>query len=169
MNKEIIEDHKNQEEEISPIEKQLMKFIKEYGLDPENAWRIDKDKEIYLDKESFLKYYDTISYWQLPTPEEELNYLILPYIEFKYIYYESPIKAKGNKWLSNLPGLNLSRIEFMDMLSEEALRGKLGNKYCEKISSSDEKTSSALHDHRIWPQEDLNLNNIKLLGGIVYW
>ncbi|MBW0468531.1 hypothetical protein O181_008246 [Austropuccinia psidii MF-1] len=58
MNKEIIEDHKHEEEQISPKEKQLMNSIKEYGLDTENPWRIDKEKEMHLDKEIFLNYYD---------------------------------------------------------------------------------------------------------------
>ncbi|MBW0531584.1 hypothetical protein O181_071299 [Austropuccinia psidii MF-1] len=105
MNKEIIEHNKNQEEEILPIEKQLMNSIMEYGMDPENPWRIDKDKEMDLDKENSLHYYyDGMSYWQLPAPEEESDQLILPYIELKDIYYEAPIKEKRKKWLGNIPG-----------------------------------------------------------------
>ncbi|MBW0474285.1 hypothetical protein O181_014000 [Austropuccinia psidii MF-1] len=83
MNEEIIKYHKNQEKEISPIEKQLMKSIMEYYLDPEISWRIDKDKEMNLDKGNSIKYFDVMSYWKLPEPEEEPDYLILPYIEFK--------------------------------------------------------------------------------------
>ncbi|MBW0586480.1 hypothetical protein O181_126195 [Austropuccinia psidii MF-1] len=108
-----------------------MNSIKEYVLDLENPCRIDK--------ESFLKYYDKISYWKLLTPREEPAYLILPYIEFKNIYYKAPIKAKGKKWLRNISRLKISRIEFMDWLSEEALRGNLRNKYWEEIFSFDEK------------------------------
>ncbi|MBW0467689.1 hypothetical protein O181_007404 [Austropuccinia psidii MF-1] len=87
MNKEIIEDHERQKEEISPIEKEHMKSIKEYGLDPESPWRIDKDKEMDFYKGIFFKFYDEMSYWKIPTCEEEPDYLILPYIEFKSIYY----------------------------------------------------------------------------------
>ncbi|MBW0562071.1 hypothetical protein O181_101786 [Austropuccinia psidii MF-1] len=68
------------EVEVSPLQKDLMKAILSYDLNPKSPWRIDKDKEMDLDKEGFLKYYDEMSYWQLPTPEEEPDFIILPYI-----------------------------------------------------------------------------------------
>ncbi|MBW0540601.1 hypothetical protein O181_080316 [Austropuccinia psidii MF-1] len=46
------------EVEVSPLQKDLMNTILSYDLNPKSPWRIDKDKEMDLDKESFLKYYD---------------------------------------------------------------------------------------------------------------
>ncbi|MBW0475950.1 hypothetical protein O181_015665 [Austropuccinia psidii MF-1] len=87
MNKEISEDHVNQEEEISPIEKELMRSIIEYGLDPEEPWIINKEKKMDFHKENSSKCHDNLSYWKIPIPEEEPDYLILCYMELKEIYY----------------------------------------------------------------------------------
>ncbi|MBW0503134.1 hypothetical protein O181_042849 [Austropuccinia psidii MF-1] len=57
----------------------------------------------------------------------------------------------------------------MALLSEEGLRGDLGNKYWEELFSFNEQTRKALYDYRIWPVEDFNLNDIKLLGGRLHW
>ncbi|MBW0549350.1 hypothetical protein O181_089065 [Austropuccinia psidii MF-1] len=137
----------------------------EYVLDPESPSRIDQDKKMNLDKEIFLNYNEKISSSQLPTPEEEPDYFILPYIEFKDIYYKAPRKSNGRKWLSNIPGLNFSKIKLMDLLSEEGLRGNLENKYWDEVFSFDEQTRQSLYDYRIWPQEDFNMNNMELFGG----
>ncbi|MBW0530749.1 hypothetical protein O181_070464 [Austropuccinia psidii MF-1] len=71
------------------------------------------------------------------------------------------------KW--KIPGLNISRIESMDVLSEEGLRGNLANKYLEEIFPFDEQARKALYDYIILPQEDLNLHNMEPLGGRLYW
>ncbi|MBW0534791.1 hypothetical protein O181_074506 [Austropuccinia psidii MF-1] len=66
------------EVEVSPLKKDLMNTTLPYDSNPRGPWRIDKDKEMDLDKESFLKYYYQMSYWQLSTPEEEPDFIILP-------------------------------------------------------------------------------------------
>ncbi|MBW0536927.1 hypothetical protein O181_076642 [Austropuccinia psidii MF-1] len=57
--------------EVPPLQKDLMNTILSYDLNPKSPWRIDKDKEMDFDKRIFLEYYYEMSYWQLPTPEEE--------------------------------------------------------------------------------------------------
>ncbi|MBW0575428.1 hypothetical protein O181_115143 [Austropuccinia psidii MF-1] len=64
------------EVEVSPFQKDLMNTILSYDLNPKSPGTIDQDKEMDLDKESFLKYYDEMSYWQLPTPEEEPDFFL---------------------------------------------------------------------------------------------
>ncbi|MBW0586691.1 hypothetical protein O181_126406 [Austropuccinia psidii MF-1] len=46
------------EVEVSPLQNNLMNTILSYDLKPKSPWRIDKDNEMKLDKDSFLKYYD---------------------------------------------------------------------------------------------------------------
>ncbi|MBW0516365.1 hypothetical protein O181_056080 [Austropuccinia psidii MF-1] len=108
-------------------------------------------------------------YWQLQTPEEDQDFIILPYIEFNDIYFEGPLIIKGGKWLKNLPGYDLSKLDFMELLNEEGIKGNLENQYWEEVFSFDEKTRKALYDGRIWPQEDFNLHNMELLGGNPFW
>ncbi|MBW0549392.1 hypothetical protein O181_089107 [Austropuccinia psidii MF-1] len=140
-----------------------------YDLNTKSPWRIDKDKEMHLDKQIFLKYYDEMSYWQLPTPEEEPYFIILPYIEIKDIYFEGPSRRKGGKLLKNLPGYDLSKLELMELLNKEGIKGNLENKYWKEVFSFDEQTRKALYDCRIWPQEYFNLHNMELLGGHTFW
>ncbi|MBW0535373.1 hypothetical protein O181_075088 [Austropuccinia psidii MF-1] len=122
-----------------------------------------------MDLRNVLNYHDEISYWQLPKPEEDPDYLIITYIELKEIYYEAPIKEKGKKYLSNLPGLNISSLEFKDILIAEGLRRNIANKYWDEIFSFDKKTRKSLYDSRVWPKEYFKLHNMELPGGRITW
>ncbi|MBW0587129.1 hypothetical protein O181_126844, partial [Austropuccinia psidii MF-1] len=153
------------EVEVSPLQKDLMNTILSYDLNTKSPGRIDKDKEMDFDEESFLNYYDEMSYWKLLTPEEEPDFIILPYIELKDIYFEGPSRGKGGKWFKNIPGYDLSKLDFMELFNEEGIKGNLENNYWEEVFPFDEQTRKALYDGRIWPQEDLNLHNMELLGG----
>ncbi|MBW0500538.1 hypothetical protein O181_040253 [Austropuccinia psidii MF-1] len=56
----------------------------------------------------------------------------------------------------------------MNLLGDEGLRGNLGKKYWEERFSFGEQRK-ALHDYRIWQQEDFNFHNMEILGGRLYW
>ncbi|MBW0478146.1 hypothetical protein O181_017861 [Austropuccinia psidii MF-1] len=55
----------------------------------------------------------------------------------------------------------------MYLLTEDCLRGNLGNKYWEEIFSFHEHTRKGLYDQTIWTQEDLYMDNMDLLGEIL--
>ncbi|MBW0528394.1 hypothetical protein O181_068109 [Austropuccinia psidii MF-1] len=58
--------------------------------------------------------------------ENDNNYLCLPYMNFEDLYGdEAQDMLCGDKYLCQLPGANLNKIQFLNILTEEGIKGNL--------------------------------------------
>ncbi|MBW0560919.1 hypothetical protein O181_100634 [Austropuccinia psidii MF-1] len=63
-----------------------------------------------------------------PSLENEYSYLYLPYINFEELYgNEDQEILCEDKYLCHLPGAELNKIKFLELLTEEGIKGNLSN------------------------------------------
>ncbi|MBW0567827.1 hypothetical protein O181_107542 [Austropuccinia psidii MF-1] len=149
---------------------------------------IEKDLRIMEERDKNLKDTYHISFldrplnnqepyeWQLENPEfiqqppneedetesileNEYNYIYLPYITFEDIYGdEAQERLCEDKDLCHLPGANLNKIQFLEVLAEEGIQGNLSNQFWDKTFEMQILPRRGLYFNQIWAQWYLGLN-----------
>ncbi|MBW0584697.1 hypothetical protein O181_124412 [Austropuccinia psidii MF-1] len=125
--------------------------------------------------------------WQLETPEfiqqppnedeetesnleNEYIYLYLPYITFEDIYGDEAQESLcEDKYLCQLPGANLNKIQFLELLNEEGIEGNLSNQFWDKTFSMGVLPRRGLYSDQIWAQWYLGLNGSTYQTGRLKW
>ncbi|MBW0532986.1 hypothetical protein O181_072701 [Austropuccinia psidii MF-1] len=101
----------------------------------------------------------------IPEYEGEEDYIILPMIKSEELYYhelDSPIIE--TKYLSELPGFNLTNVDFLELLTVIGIKGNLWNIYWKKPYGYYQLTIEGLYHKMLWEQEYLNLDGLRILG-----
>ncbi|MBW0542937.1 hypothetical protein O181_082652 [Austropuccinia psidii MF-1] len=102
--------------------------------------------------------------------ENEYNYLYLPYITFEEIYGDEAQEIIcEDKYLSQLPGANLHKIQFLELLTEEGIKGNLSNQFWDKTSSMGILLRRGLYLNKLLAQWYLRLNGSTYQTGRLKW
>ncbi|MBW0552529.1 hypothetical protein O181_092244 [Austropuccinia psidii MF-1] len=106
----------------------------------------------------------------IPEYEGVEDYVILPIITFKELYdYELDSPIIQTKYLSELPGSNLTNVDFLELLTTIGIKGNLRNPYWKKPYGYYQIKIEGLYHKMLWAQEDLNLDGLEILGGTLCW
>ncbi|MBW0573887.1 hypothetical protein O181_113602 [Austropuccinia psidii MF-1] len=106
----------------------------------------------------------------IPEYEGLEDYLILPMITLEELYdYELDSPIVKAKYLSELPGSNLTNVDFLELLTTIGIKGNLQNPYWKKPYGYYQMTIEGLYHKMSWAQEDLNLDGLEILGGTLCW
>ncbi|MBW0541478.1 hypothetical protein O181_081193 [Austropuccinia psidii MF-1] len=154
------------EEIINEIEKDF-RIMKERDKNFKDTYHIN-----FLDRP--LNKQDEPYEWQMKNPEfiqkppneddetesileNEYNYIYLPYMTFEDLYGDEAqeILCK-DKYLCHLPGANLNKIQFLELSTEEGLKGNLSNKFWDKTFSMGVLPRRGLYFNQIWPHGTLD-------------
>ncbi|MBW0510796.1 hypothetical protein O181_050511 [Austropuccinia psidii MF-1] len=102
--------------------------------------------------------------------ENEYNYIYLPYITFEDIYGDEAQEILcEDKYLCHLPGANLNNIQFLDLLTEEGIKGNLESKFWDEIFEMTTLPRRGLYFNQIWAQWYLGLNGSTYQTGRLKW
>ncbi|MBW0489393.1 hypothetical protein O181_029108 [Austropuccinia psidii MF-1] len=122
--------------------------MESWPLLEENPWSMDKDISWIEEKEVWANYInpqeiDENPDWFLkvkPEPCPDISTIVLPYIEFEDIFEKenSPSETLISHPWKELPGLNPTKYEFLELLTWDGINGNLGNPYWNKIFEMDE-------------------------------
>ncbi|MBW0586162.1 hypothetical protein O181_125877 [Austropuccinia psidii MF-1] len=149
--------------------------MESWPLLEENPWSLDthtiwiKEKEIWSNynnpqeaseyPERFLKI--------KPEPCPDISTIIPPYIEFEDIFEKEKTSSEivfPHPW-KELPGYNLTKFEFLDLLTWDGIDGKLGNPYWNEIFNKYEHLRKSLF-WRTWECQDwFNLQDFEINNG----
>ncbi|MBW0587135.1 hypothetical protein O181_126850 [Austropuccinia psidii MF-1] len=140
-----------------------------WPLPEENPWSMEKDISWIEEKEAWANSNNTqeeIEYpeWFLQTETEpcpDISTIILPYIEFEDIFEKekSPLETVISHPWKDLPGFNLTKYEFLELLTWDGIDGSLGSPYWNEIFPMDENLRKSL-SWRTWEFQDWsNLQN----------
>ncbi|MBW0540782.1 hypothetical protein O181_080497 [Austropuccinia psidii MF-1] len=141
----------------------------------ENTWSMDTDINWIEEKEAWANYInpqeiDENPDWFLkikPEPCPDISTIILPYIEFEDIFEQEKSLSETvicHPW-KELPGFNLTKYEFLDLLTWDGVDGNLGNNYWNEIFNMDENLRKSLF-WRTWEcQNWFNLQDFEIKNG----
>ncbi|MBW0529099.1 hypothetical protein O181_068814 [Austropuccinia psidii MF-1] len=109
--------------------------------------------------------------WEdIPEYEGLEDYVIRPMITFEELYdYELDSPIIQRKYLSELPGSNLTNVNFLELLTTIGIKGNLQNPYWKKPYGYYQMTIEGLYHKMLWAHKDLNLDGVRLLGGTLCW
>ncbi|MBW0575871.1 hypothetical protein O181_115586 [Austropuccinia psidii MF-1] len=106
----------------------------------------------------------------IPEYEGLEYYVILPMITLEELYdYELDSLIIKTKYLSEIPGSNLTNVDFLELLTTIGIKGNLQNPYWKKPYGYYQMAIERLYHKMSWAQEDLNLDGLEILGGTVCW
>ncbi|MBW0523632.1 hypothetical protein O181_063347 [Austropuccinia psidii MF-1] len=151
--------------------------MESWPLLEENPWTLDTDISWIEEKEVWANYnnpQEASEYpeWFLQTklePCPDISTIILPYIEFEDIFEKdnSPSEIFISHPWKELPGFNLTKYEFLDLLTWDGVEGNLGNNYWNEIFNMDENLRKSLF-WRTWECQDwFNLQYLKIKTGSI--
>ncbi|MBW0584946.1 hypothetical protein O181_124661 [Austropuccinia psidii MF-1] len=141
----------------------------------ENPWSMETEISWIEEKEFWSNYNNPQESnenpdWLLqkkPEPCPDISTIVLPYIEFEHICEKEKSPAENfipNPW-KELPGFNLTKYEFLDLLTWDGIDGNLGNQYWNEIFHKDEHLRKSLF-WRTWEfQEWFNLQDFEIKNG----
>ncbi|MBW0560266.1 hypothetical protein O181_099981 [Austropuccinia psidii MF-1] len=102
--------------------------------------------------------------------ENEYNYLYLPYITFEEIYGDEAQEIIcEDKYLCQLPGANLHKIQLLEVLTEEGIKKNLSNQFLDKTFFMGILPRGGLYFNQIWAQWYLGLNGSTYKTGRLRW
>ncbi|MBW0594239.1 hypothetical protein O181_133954 [Austropuccinia psidii MF-1] len=115
--------------------------MESWPLLEENPWSMDTDiswveeKEFWDNCNSPQELNENPDCFLKIKPEScpDISTIILPYIEFEVIFQ----KDICHPW-KELPGFNLTKYEFLELLTWDGIDGNLGNPYWNEIFNMDE-------------------------------
>ncbi|MBW0554389.1 hypothetical protein O181_094104 [Austropuccinia psidii MF-1] len=149
--------------------------MKSWPLPEENPWSMDTDiswieeKEVctnYINPQELIENPD----WFLQIKQEpcpDISTIVLPYIEFEDIFEKenSPSETVIPHPWEELPGFNLTRYEFLELLTWDGIDGNPGNPYWNEIFHMDEHLRKSLF-WRTWECQDwFNLQDFEIKNG----
>ncbi|MBW0587437.1 hypothetical protein O181_127152 [Austropuccinia psidii MF-1] len=137
--------------------------MKSWPLIEEYPWSLDTDISWLEEKEVWANYInpqelDENRDWFLkikPEPCPDISTIVLPYIEFEDIFEKEKEPSETlipYPW-KELPGFNLTKYEFLDLLTWDGIEGNLGNQYWNEIFHMDEHLRKSLF-WRTWEFQD---------------
>ncbi|MBW0525746.1 hypothetical protein O181_065461 [Austropuccinia psidii MF-1] len=100
-------------------------------------------------------------------PCPDITAIVLPYIEFEDIFEKenSPLQTVSPDPWKELPGLNLKKYEFLELLTWDGVEGNLENQYWNEIFHMDEHLRKSLL-WRTWEcQYWFNLQDFQIQNG----
>ncbi|MBW0506482.1 hypothetical protein O181_046197 [Austropuccinia psidii MF-1] len=146
--------------------------MESWPLLEENPWSFDTDISWVEEKEVWANQnnpQEAIEYpeWFLqtkPEPCPDISTILLPYIEFEDIVEkEKPLSeiVITHPW-KELPGFNLTKYEFFELLTWDGIEGNLGNQSWDEIFKMDEHFRESLF-WRTWKCQDwFNLQDFEI-------
>ncbi|MBW0552725.1 hypothetical protein O181_092440 [Austropuccinia psidii MF-1] len=138
----------------------------------ESPWSLDTHTSWIEEKEVWANYnnpQEAIEYpeWFLqtkPEPCPDISTIPLPYIEFEDIFEKEKLPSENvipHPW-KELPGFNLTKYEFLKLLTWDEIEGNLGNQYWNEIFHIDEHLRKSLF-WRTWEFQDFfNLHHFQI-------
>ncbi|MBW0591442.1 hypothetical protein O181_131157 [Austropuccinia psidii MF-1] len=149
--------------------------MQSWPLLEENPWSLDTDISWIEEKEVWVNYnnpQEAIEYpeWFPQTKPEtcpDISTIILPYIEFEEICEkeESPLETVISHPGKELPGFNLTKYKFLELITWDGIDGNLGNNYWNEIFPMDENLRKSLF-WRTWQCQDwFNLQDFEIKNG----
>ncbi|MBW0580175.1 hypothetical protein O181_119890 [Austropuccinia psidii MF-1] len=149
--------------------------MKSWPLLEENPWSLDTDISCIEEKEVWSNYnnpqeaseYPECFLQTKPEPCPDISTIILPYIEFEDIFEKdnSPSDIVISHPRKELPGFNLTKYEFLELLIWDGIDGNLGNQYWNEIFPMDENLRKSLF-WKTWKfQDSLNLHHFQIENG----
>ncbi|MBW0547648.1 hypothetical protein O181_087363 [Austropuccinia psidii MF-1] len=142
-----------------------------------NPWSMDTDISWLEEKEVWANYINPQELienpdWFLkikPEPYPDISTIVPPYIEFEDILKKEKPPSETiipHPW-KELPGFNLTKYEFLDLLTWDGVEGNLGNNYWNEIFYMDEHLRKSLF-WRTWECQDwFNLQNFGIKNGSI--
>ncbi|MBW0540772.1 hypothetical protein O181_080487 [Austropuccinia psidii MF-1] len=82
---------------------------------------------------------------------------------------EAPEILCEDQYLCHLPGANWNKIQFLEIITEEGIKGNLSNQFWDKTFSMGILPRRGLYLDEIWAQWDLGLNGSKYQAGRLKW
>ncbi|MBW0478950.1 hypothetical protein O181_018665 [Austropuccinia psidii MF-1] len=149
--------------------------MESWPLLDENPWSLDTDISWIEETKVWANYnnpQEEIEYpeWFLqtkPEPCPDISSILLPYIEFEDIFEKEKSPSENvipPPW-EELPGFNLTKYEFLELLTCNGIEGDLGNQYWNEIFHMDEHLRKSLF-WRTWEFEDwFNLQDFENKNG----
>ncbi|MBW0591933.1 hypothetical protein O181_131648, partial [Austropuccinia psidii MF-1] len=145
--------------------------MESWPLLEENPWSLDTDISWVEEKEVWANYInqqeiDKNPDWFLkikPEPCPDISTIILSYIEFEDIFKKenSPSETVISHPWKELPGFNLTKYEFLELLTWDGIDGNLGSPYWNEIFHMNEPLGESLF-WRTWECQDwLNLQDFE--------
>ncbi|MBW0574951.1 hypothetical protein O181_114666 [Austropuccinia psidii MF-1] len=149
--------------------------MESWPLLEENPWSMETDISRLEEKEVWTNYNNAqeeseYPEWFLQTKPEtcpDISKLVLPYIEFEDIFEKekSPSETVIPHPWRELPGFNLTKYEFLELLTWDGIDGNLGNPYWNEIFNMDENLRKSLF-WRTWECQDwFNLQDFEIKNG----
>ncbi|MBW0593870.1 hypothetical protein O181_133585 [Austropuccinia psidii MF-1] len=149
--------------------------MESWPLPEENTWSFDTNINWLEEKELWANYInqqeiDENPDWFFkikPEPCPDISTILLPYIEFEDIFEKenSPSEIVISHPWEELPGFNLTKYEFLDLLTWDGVDGNLGNQYWDEIFPMDENLRKSLF-WRTWEcQNWFNLQDFEIENG----
>ncbi|MBW0591881.1 hypothetical protein O181_131596 [Austropuccinia psidii MF-1] len=151
--------------------------MQSWPLLEENPWSLDTDISWLEEKEVWANYINPQELienpdWFLkikPEPCPDISTILLQYIEFEDIFKEekSPSETVIPHPWKELPGYNLTKYEFLELLTWDGIDGNLGNQYWNEILEMDEHLRKSLFWRTLKFQDwfniqDFEIQNIKI-------
>ncbi|MBW0584511.1 hypothetical protein O181_124226 [Austropuccinia psidii MF-1] len=128
--------------------------MESWTLLDENPWSLDTDNSWIEEKEVWANYINPQELnenpdWFLKTKSEpcpDISTIVLPYIEFEDIFEkdETPSEIVIPFSWKELPGFNLTKYEFLELLTWDGINGNLGNPCWNEIFEMDEHLRKSL-------------------------
>ncbi|MBW0591347.1 hypothetical protein O181_131062 [Austropuccinia psidii MF-1] len=141
----------------------------------ENAWSLDTDISWQEEKEFWANYINPQElienpdwFWKIkPETCPDICTIVLPYIEFEDIFEkeESPLETVFSHLGKELPEFNLTKYEFLELLTWDGIDGNLGNPYWNEIFPMDENLRKELFWRTRECQDWLNLQDFEIKNG----
>ncbi|MBW0583729.1 hypothetical protein O181_123444 [Austropuccinia psidii MF-1] len=143
----------------------------------ENPWSMDKYISWIEEKEVWVNFInpqeiDETPDWFLkmkPDPCPEISTIVLPYIEFEDIFEKenSPSETVISHPWKEFPGFNLTKYEFLELLTWDGSEGNLKNQYWNEIFNMDKHIRKSLF-WRTWESQDwFNLQDFVIQNGTI--
>ncbi|MBW0572256.1 hypothetical protein O181_111971 [Austropuccinia psidii MF-1] len=151
--------------------------MESWPLLEENPWSMDTDISWLEEKEVWANYINPQELienpdWFLkikPEPCPDISTIILPYIEFEDLFEKEKSPSEiiiPHPW-KELPGFNLTKYEFLELLTWDGIDGNLGNPYWNEIFNMDEHLRKSLF-WKTWECQDwLNLQDFQIKNGTI--
>ncbi|MBW0507936.1 hypothetical protein O181_047651 [Austropuccinia psidii MF-1] len=122
-----------------------------WPLPEENPWSMEteiswiEEKEVwanYINPQELNESPDCFSKIK-PEPCRDTLAIVLPYIELEDMFEKekSPLETVIPHPWKELPGFNLKKYEFLELLTWDGIEGNLGNQYWNEIFPMDENLS----------------------------
>ncbi|MBW0484747.1 hypothetical protein O181_024462 [Austropuccinia psidii MF-1] len=149
--------------------------MESWSLSEEYPWSLDTEIRWIEEKEVWFNYnnpQESNEYpeWFLkinPEPYPDTSTIVLPYIEFEDIFEKekAPSETLIPYLWKELPGFNLKKYEFLELLTSDGIYGNLENQYWNEIFQMDKNLRNSLFWRTLECQDWFNLQDFAIKNG----